>query len=81
MFNSSYSGFFLLLCIFFLVHHTDLVNESIECMKLTTWTLDEKEVALQTALELVKIPPHVSQATRCALLRACFMVLAPADKQ
>ena len=54
-----------------LVHHNDLVNESIECMKLKTWSLEEKEVALSTAHELIKIQrPRVTQGIRCALLRA-----------
>ena len=60
-----------------MVHHNDLVNESIECMKLKTWTLEEKEVALSIALELVRIQPRVSQGIRCALLRACFTSVFP----
>ena len=59
------------------VHHNDLVNESIECMKLKTWSLEEKEVALSTALELVRIQPRVSQAIRCSLLRAVFTSVFP----
>ena len=46
-------------------------------MKLQTWTLEDKQTALETSLELIKIPPHVSQSTRCALLRACFTAIFP----
>ena len=52
---------------FSLVHHQDLIHEAIECMKAKSWSLNEKHVALLTTLELVKLPPFVSQLTRYVL--------------
>ena len=49
---------------FNLVHHQDLIHEAIECMKAKSWALHEKHIALMTTLELVKLPPFVSQLTR-----------------
>ena len=49
---------------FSLVHHQDLIHEAIECMKAKSWPLNEKHVALLTTLELIKLPPYVSQLTR-----------------
>ena len=49
---------------FNLVHHQDLIHEAIECMKTKSWSLSEKHIALMTTLELVKLPPFVSQLTR-----------------
>ena len=49
---------------FSLVHHQDLIHEAIECMKAKSWALGEKHIALVTTLELVKLPPFVSQLTR-----------------
>ena len=53
---------------FSLVHHQDLIHEAIECMKAKSWSLNEKHVALLTTLELVKLPPFVSQLTRYVFL-------------
>jgi len=47
-----------------LVHHGDLIHEAIECMKSNRWMIKEKEIALGTALELVRLPPFVPQMTR-----------------
>lgn len=49
---------------FQLAHHSDLIHEAIECMKAKSWSLADKHVALITTLELVKLPPFVSQLTR-----------------
>lgn len=49
---------------FNLTHHQDLIHEAIECMKAKSWSLSEKHIALVTTLELVKLPPFVSQLTR-----------------
>jgi hypothetical protein len=49
---------------FSLVHHQDLIHEAIECMKAKSWALTEKHIALITTLELVRLPPYVSQLTR-----------------
>lgn len=62
---------------FTLVHHGDLIHEAIECMKSNKWMIKEKEVAVATALELVRLPPYVSQLTRCSLLKACFTAVFP----
>ncbi len=47
-----------------LVHHNDLIHEAIECMKAKHWLLNDKNIALITTLELVRLPPFVSQLTR-----------------
>ena len=49
---------------FALVHHQDLIHEAIECMKAKSWSLADKHIALATTLELVKLPPYVTQLTR-----------------
>ena len=49
---------------FTLVHHQDLIHEAIECMKAKSWSLNDKHIALATTLELVKLPPYVTQLTR-----------------
>ena len=51
---------------FTLVHHQDLIHEAIECMKAKSWALADKHIALATTLELVKLPPYVTQLTRYA---------------
>ena len=53
---------------FSLVHHQDLIHEAIECMKAKSWALREKHIALITTLELVKLPPYVSQLTRYEMI-------------
>ena len=62
---------------FSLIHHQDLIHESIECMKAKPWLLSEKQTALVTTLELAQLPPHVSQLTRCSILKACFTAVFP----
>ena len=61
-----------------LVHHNDLILEGIECMKARHWELKEKQVAMETTLALIRLPPHVNQIMRCSLLKACFTAVFPA---
>ena len=60
-----------------LAHHNDLILECIECMKAKNWQLQEKQVALNTTLALIRLPPAVNQIMRCSLLKACFTSLFP----
>ena len=60
-----------------LVHHNDLIVEGIECMKAKNWQLKEKQVALETTLALIRLPPNVNQIMRCSLLKACFTAVFP----
>ena len=60
-----------------LVHHTDLILEGIECMKAKTWQLKDTQVAMDTILSLIRIPPPINQIMRCSLLKACFTSVFP----
>jgi len=60
-----------------LAHHNDLIVEAVECMKAKTWELKERNLAMETALELIRLPPQMNQIMRCSLLKACFTAVFP----
>lgn len=60
-----------------LAQHGDLIHEAIECLRDSKWTIANKQFALVTILELIQIPPFISQLTRNSLLKACFAALFP----
>jgi hypothetical protein len=55
----------------------DLIHEAIACLKDETWSVANKQVALGTTLELIRIRPFIAQSTRCSLLKACFTAVFP----
>ncbi len=60
-----------------LAQHGDLIHETIACLRDEGWSVAHKETALSAILELVRLPPFITQSARCSLLKACFTAVFP----
>ncbi len=60
-----------------LPHHEELLKETIECLKQGLWSVEDKQIALNAILQLIKCPPPLSETTQCSLIKASLTFVLP----
>ena len=60
---------------FQLTHHEELLQSAIFILQNSSLSLSTRQMALHCLTSLIKLPPNISQFTRCSLLKACFSTI------
>jgi len=60
---------------FVLSHHEELLHSAITILQNSSLSLSSRQMALHCLTSLIQLPPNITQATRCSLLKACFSTI------